>query len=246
MPNPNGEGHVFSTQEEIAHWKAWFDQFGFVSNKSPGVQTHNGIMFTAEYVFWLTRVRDLQQLPQGFYALEKERIGLLLASCYVPNGGYKRAPSGWTSYHLNQNDDYFGLAMISRLFGTDESLRAVQIMDNNWGCLNDQNPGQFTVKSNLGRMPQLRATLQLSAGIKPSPYGMVFWLAWLFFSLTRGNRDSVVKAWMASHAAYGFRPALDLVIKIYWYFLKKKITGIGAREYFPINHPTRLFMWDWI
>lgn len=234
----------FTIQEQINIWKSWQDQYGFVSNKAPGVQTHNGIMFTAEYVFWLNRMKS--ELPETFYESERERINALIESCYVENGGFKRAPSGWTSYHLNQNDDYFGLAMISRLFGFNFSERAYRIMQMNWGCLNDQNPGVFSFKSNLARMPQLTVTLMLSAQLSPSLWGLLFWVVWLYSSLARGNRDSAVKGWMASHAAYGFNSKLDNLIRFYWYLFKKKNVGIGAREYFSVAHPSRLLMWDWV
>lgn len=223
----------------VEYFNKYLDSNNLLSNKSPAVVTHNGLMFTAHYVYWLVKTS-----PPG----TTEEIGKIASAyeaCFVPNGGFNRCPEGWTKGFLNQNDDYYGLAMVSKIIKENYSERCLKIMRNNWGCLNNINPGVFSFKSFLARHPQLVATLQMSAGEKPSLWALCVWIPWLFASIF-GPRDSRVKAWMSSHACYGTDPFTDMVIEKYWVAFKRYWGGIGRAEYFSVTHPVKLFMSDMI
>lgn len=222
----------------IDDWRPWFDRVGLLTNNTNKSGTGNGLMYTAEYLYWLSYAK-----PFG-YQDEFKRIKRLYESCWVPNGGFKRAPSGHYSKHLNQNDDYFGIALASKILKADFSARCLDVMRRNHGALNNVKPGEWTFKSWIGRMPQVTVTLQLSAGERPSMWGLAFWLLWLFTSLTRRKRDSAIKGWLAGRSAYGNSKLLDNILTLFFKLFKKSHGGVGKREYFKLEHPVRKYMWS--
>lgn len=222
------------------HWTKYLDPNGLVSTISPGVITHNGIMFTAPYIWWLVTTK-----PDGYEA-ELERIKKVFEECWVHNGGFNRAPAGWTKSHLNQNDDYMAIGWIDKMLGTNYSARSLNVARNNRGCLNNTNPGVFSWKSWLFRMPHLKTHLQFAAKETPDPIGISLWIAYMLYSTTKlDKRDSRIKAFMAAKVAEGFSPVTDLAIKAWRAAFRKKYSGYGHAEYFTINHPSREILWDW-
>ena len=220
---------------KIQYWETYLSKHGLIASDPRGF-TNNGLMYTAHYVYWLT----LQPHEDGKPHSQYRAIIDSYARCWVDDGGFTRYPG---SNSLNQADDYYGIAMVSKLLDLDFSERVLYVMRHNWGCLNDQWAGHFRFKSFLGRMPQLTVTLQLSAGERPSLWGLVIWIPWLFVSIL-GTRDSRVKGWMSSHAAYGTDPFTDKIIVSYWKWFGRRWKGVGHAEYFKMEHPVRKYLWN--
>ena len=237
----------------IEVWKKWTDQNGLVSDRTPGRITHNGLMFTAPYVWWLKKT-----MPQGNsdYQAELNRVEAIYESCWVPNGGFKRAPSGWTEWALQQADDMYAVAWVSvMLTRRDWAARLLEVARQNYGVLNPTNPGQFKWKAWLTRHPNLYVTLQVAAGERPSLYGLLTWCAVLLFSMTRmRHRDSRVKAFMAVQVMKTLelpegQPAfrvLHYVIQYWESMVFRRYVGYGHMEYFKSEHPVKRFMGGWI
>ena len=220
---------------ELEYWQSYLSKHGLIAS-TPHGNTGNGLMYTAEFVYWLIQ----QDMDDPLIRIQLREIKNSYEACWVPNGGFKRTP---VDPRLNQADDYYGIAMVSKLLNLDLSERVLYVMRHNFGVLNDQKAGSFRFKSILGRMPQLKVTLCLSAKERPSLWGLLIWIPWLFMSIL-GPRDSRVKGWMSSHACYGTDPFIDSIIEVYWKWFFRRWRGIGHAEYFKKEHPVKKFMWN--
>ena len=100
-----------------------------------------------------------------------DKLKATLSKCWVPNGGMNRAPDN--TRQLQQNDDYYGLGLLDVLLDTHYAAKTLDVSRTHWGILNNVFPGEFSWKSWLFRMPQLRTHLQMSTRKeRPGPLGI--------------------------------------------------------------------------
>lgn len=222
-------------------WKPFIDANGLVS--PDGKISHNGLMFSSYYLMWLKERRDIDPESDA----EIARVLAVYESCMVINGGFNRAPAGWTKGHLNQNDDYFAIGWVSAEFDCVFASFALLTARMNHGCLNNVAPGKFAWKAWLFRMPWLKTHLQFAAGEKPDAFGIAAWCLWMLLGSFK-KRDSRVKRFMAwKVASKGLKsPVVKAVCDIWIARFKSHYSGIGHAEYFKQNHPVRKLMWSWL
>jgi len=233
---------------KLAYWLTYIDRFWYLTpdKKTSG----NGIMYSVYWVMWL-----LIEKPDKWQTL-LALIRTSLRKSWVEGGGMNRTPEGAFSNDLQQADDYFGLGLLDTLLGTNHSARLLRVARNNWGILNNANPGKWTYKGKIFikvwifRMPWVRTHLQFAAGEKPGPLGLAVWSLYLMCSLTRlKHRDSRVKAALCVLTALLTHPKNPIVAatcSIWLMGFQRKFKGLGQAEskYLPAANPARQYFWD--
>jgi len=224
-------------------WLPYIDKYGFLT--PTGTTTGNGIMYS---IYWAMYLRE-NHLVEHEYNPHLDKLAQSLAACWVPNGGLNRDPSN--KKQIQQADDYIGVGLLDLLLGTSYSSRLLDVARNNWGIINNVNPGKFKWKCWIFRMPHVRAHLQFAAGEKPGPLGVAAWAITLLWSLTKlHKRDSRVKAWIRIETMRRANPQgaptvfLHLAADIWAYFFSRRYNGVGHAEYMGVLHPARIYFWN--
>ena len=225
-------------------WKPYLDANGLLS--PDGKVSHNGLMFSAWYLLWLADRNVVD--PEA--SNEITRVLEVYESCKVPDGGFNRAPAGWTKGFLNQNDDYYAIGLVGFMFRRDFADFTLAVANKHWGILNNVSPGKFAWKAWLFRMPWLKVHLQFCSLSKerPDPLNLAIWALWMIAStFSLSNRDSRIKSYMSYRVASHIdsSPLVRLICSFWKARFLKRFRGIGHAEYFKVQHPVRTLMWDY-
>jgi hypothetical protein len=137
----------------------YFDAVGLISPNLPvpatGHASGNGVCYTSEYYILLNKNGELT-------AQDKLDFATKIGACIDSNGLLNRAPVG-TDPDSESFDDYYAcLAACKSLGNTNIPKMFLKAIFKYFGCMNNANPGTWTLNSFLARQPQL-ITCMISA-----------------------------------------------------------------------------------
>lgn len=228
---------------------AWSDPYGFMSDRSPGRITGNGLMFTGPVTDYCHHTSWRRRVLNDVYN-----------ATFVHGGGHKRHVAGHYASHHNAPDDYFGIGLASISLDLNIGKRILDVCRQTGWVLNDQSPGQWRPQSYLGRMPQLIFHLQLSSGESPNAYRAVIWSLALIrsFFVHRKSNDTHRKCWMMVRVfeqfcklplsnGYWLRPYLAGVVAVWRVVFFWRFPGGMGEVYLTWgwhpNHPSVKYLW---
>jgi len=218
----------------MQEYRKYFDKNGLVSHS--GKPSGNGLLYTAQYAYVL-------KMKGWDTPLAIESLKTVYRSCEISMGHFARTPD--QGFGPQAPDDYFGVALFSKLFDPTLSLRVLVAGRVNRWMLNERDPGVWRLKSWLGRMPHLVLMFESASGEKGSLLNIIWahitLLRVAFFS-KRKSQDSWIKAWMLKEVC-----DLPISSEIFEMRLRKVYPhGIGEvlAAYGWSHHPNSKYLWD--
>lgn len=225
----------------INQYKTFTDYKGLVQ-PTPAAVSHNGVLYTAQYVVALMRHNSLTEH-------ERARLIQVFRSCELEPGLLMRHPVEHREVQQGP-DDYVGAITASYLLGSHQAHRILEygrhhgfIYDNiNSGIINHYGSAY------IGRQQQIVTHLQFATGETPSLFRKVWWcIAVLSSALAkRDNQDAKILAWLLIVVANRKSTLCDLVSRFWiWKFKRDWPGGIGdvlANYFQNPHHPSARYL----
>ena len=160
------------------------DKHGLIQPRV-GHGSFNGLLYTGIAVVLLKRHGYADVALKYIYAMMKcqtsEHAGL-----------YHRTPEG--AGGQEGPDDYIGICAASQ----ELALYVCRYGRRTWWTFNNITQGKFTLKSWLGRQPQLVAHMMYGAGLRPGIFRRFWWAVVIAYSAfaKKENQDAWMLAWL--------------------------------------------------
>lgn len=183
----------------------------------------NGVMFTAELLILLKLRGELDANTQQYYV---ENI----KKCFLEPGLISRAPN---DRGQSPPDDHFALGAMGVILGYHDICKDILSYGlKHFGSFNNENPGKWTSKSFLWRMPQLLACIIAGAGKKVPLILCIYSALVLLFSCRKvepNKSDERRLAWLLSKALSNQSLLVRLASKVWFNRLRSHYGPEGMK-----------------